>query len=78
MQFSHTSVFSDLCNVQNSVTQIIYLWPLPTGPYQDVVDLLGSTRSYPSRGTSPIIPLEPYMSEVEVGHAPYLHLPIKA
>ena len=31
VQFSHVHVFSDLCNVQKGVTQIIYLWPLPIG-----------------------------------------------
>ena len=28
VQFSHVRVFSDSRNVQKSVTQIIYLWPL--------------------------------------------------
>ena len=27
--FLHVHVFFDLCNMQKSVTQIIYLWPLP-------------------------------------------------
>ena len=31
MQFSHVRVFSDSHNVQKSVTQIIYLRPLPGG-----------------------------------------------
>ena len=31
VQFSHVHVFFDSHNVQKSVKQIIYLWPLPTG-----------------------------------------------
>ena len=31
VQFSHVRVFSDSRNVQKSVTQIIYLGPLPSG-----------------------------------------------
>ena len=32
VQLSHVRVFSDSRNVQKSVTQIIYLWPLPRAP----------------------------------------------
>ena len=34
VQFSHVSVFSDSRNMQKSVTQIIYLGPLPTIPHR--------------------------------------------
>ena len=33
VQFSHVRVFCDSRNVQKSVTRIIYLWPLPNGPW---------------------------------------------
>ena len=38
VQFTHVHVFSDSLNVQKSVTQIIYLWPLPSVLCQDLPD----------------------------------------
>ena len=37
VQFLHVRVFSDWHNMQKSVTQIIYLWPLPNGLTLDLV-----------------------------------------
>ena len=35
VRFSHGRVLFDSLNVQKCVTQIIYLWPLPTGPLHE-------------------------------------------